>query len=185
MLAAATVVTGAGVAVVAAPALIIAPIMGIAGMVGFTPAGIAGGKSTRISPFLLHAVYLMKRILSLLIYWKRSLYCIGTASKHWQCCCWQSFRHHSKRCSWRIRRSGFDWHGSGCWRCRCWRWKHWHSLDLVKRQAERRFTKGRIVKSKARRRAVKSRVIAAVGRAREQFGGIERSSFRSQRFSQC
>lgn len=46
MLAAATVVTGAGVAVVAAPALIIAPIMGIAGMVGFTPAGVAGGKST-------------------------------------------------------------------------------------------------------------------------------------------
>ncbi|KAM0523974.1 hypothetical protein ACHAPE_001227 [Trichoderma viride] len=42
MLAAATVVTGAGVAVIAAPALITAPIMGIAGMVGFTPAGVAG-----------------------------------------------------------------------------------------------------------------------------------------------
>ncbi|KAL9479743.1 hypothetical protein ACSS6W_004529 [Trichoderma asperelloides] len=42
MLAAATVVTGAGVAVVAAPALITAPIMGIAGMAGFTQAGIAG-----------------------------------------------------------------------------------------------------------------------------------------------
>ncbi|KAL7901630.1 hypothetical protein HDV64DRAFT_241580 [Trichoderma sp. TUCIM 5745] len=42
MLAAATIVTGAGVAVVAAPALITAPIMGIAGMVGFTPAGVAG-----------------------------------------------------------------------------------------------------------------------------------------------
>lgn len=46
MLAAATVVTGAGVAVVAVPALITAPIMGIAGMAGFTQAGIAGGKST-------------------------------------------------------------------------------------------------------------------------------------------
>lgn len=46
MLAAATVVTGAGVAVVAAPALITAPIMGIAGMVGFTPAGVAGGKKS-------------------------------------------------------------------------------------------------------------------------------------------
>lgn len=44
MLAAATVVTGAGVAVIAAPALITAPIMGIAGMVGFTPAGVAGGE---------------------------------------------------------------------------------------------------------------------------------------------
>ncbi|UKZ91103.1 uncharacterized protein TrAFT101_006099 [Trichoderma asperellum] len=42
MLAAATVVTGAGVAVVAVPALITAPIMGIAGMAGFTQAGIAG-----------------------------------------------------------------------------------------------------------------------------------------------
>ncbi|KAK1255314.1 hypothetical protein MKX08_009309 [Trichoderma sp. CBMAI-0020] len=42
MLAAATVVTGAGVAVIAAPALITAPIMGVAGMVGFTPAGVAG-----------------------------------------------------------------------------------------------------------------------------------------------
>ncbi|KAL6904991.1 hypothetical protein GGI43DRAFT_398632 [Trichoderma evansii] len=42
MLAAATVVTGAGVAVVAAPALLTAPIIGIAGMVGFTPTGIAG-----------------------------------------------------------------------------------------------------------------------------------------------
>lgn len=46
MLAAATIVTGAGVAVVAAPALITAPIMGIAGMVGFTPAGVAGGKKS-------------------------------------------------------------------------------------------------------------------------------------------
>lgn len=40
MLAAATVVTGAGVAVVAVPALITAPIMGIAGMAGFTQAGM-------------------------------------------------------------------------------------------------------------------------------------------------
>lgn len=46
MLAAATVVTGAGVAVIAAPALITTPIMGIAGMVGFTPAGVAGGKKS-------------------------------------------------------------------------------------------------------------------------------------------
>ncbi|KAL7926146.1 bacterial low temperature requirement A domain-containing protein [Trichoderma austrokoningii] len=42
MLAAATIATGAGVAVMAAPVLITAPIMGLAAMAGFTPAGIAG-----------------------------------------------------------------------------------------------------------------------------------------------
>lgn len=56
MLAAATVVTGAGVAVIAAPVLITAPIMGIAGMVGFTPAGVAGGKSTNLPHHINHHI---------------------------------------------------------------------------------------------------------------------------------
>jgi hypothetical protein len=62
MLAAATIVTGAGVAVVAAPALITAPIMGIAGMAGFTSTGIAGGMI--INLFRWYFVYVIKHIFS-------------------------------------------------------------------------------------------------------------------------
>ncbi|RFU78683.1 hypothetical protein TARUN_3530 [Trichoderma arundinaceum] len=41
VLTAATVVTGAGILAVAAPSVVVAPIMGIAGAAGFTPTGIA------------------------------------------------------------------------------------------------------------------------------------------------
>ncbi|KAL7933329.1 hypothetical protein V8C35DRAFT_64107 [Trichoderma chlorosporum] len=41
LLAAATVATGTGLLVVAAPAIVTAPMMGLAGAAGFTPAGIA------------------------------------------------------------------------------------------------------------------------------------------------
>lgn len=64
MLAVATVATGTGVAVVAAPVIITAPIMGMAGMAGFTPAGIAGGKSINFL-FLCKLVYFIKHFCSL------------------------------------------------------------------------------------------------------------------------
>ncbi|KAL6702217.1 hypothetical protein J3F84DRAFT_27146 [Trichoderma pleuroticola] len=45
LLAAATVATGTGLLVVAAPAVLTAPIMGLAGAAGFTPAGIAASSA--------------------------------------------------------------------------------------------------------------------------------------------
>ncbi|EHK25598.1 uncharacterized protein TRIVIDRAFT_189366 [Trichoderma virens Gv29-8] len=45
LLTAATVVTGTGLLVVAAPAILTAPAMGLAGAAGFTPAGIAASSA--------------------------------------------------------------------------------------------------------------------------------------------
>lgn len=41
----------AGLFLMAAPGIITAPFMGVAGVLGFTPAGIAASKGTLLQPF--------------------------------------------------------------------------------------------------------------------------------------